>query len=78
MVGSENVANPTKVSLKQKRTSREIKGLFPLSKLKKVVQKWTYFSEDKSILSPGNEPSCKEAVPDKDFVCPGRIKSTRR
>lgn len=57
MVGSENVANPTKVSLKQKRTSREIKGLFPLSKLKKVVQKWTYFSEDKSIRSPGNEPS---------------------
>ena len=57
MVGSENVADPAKVSLEQKRTSGEIKGLFPLSKLKKEVQKWTYFSKDKSILSPGNEPS---------------------
>lgn len=57
MVGSENVADPAKVSLEQKRTSGEIKGLFPLSKLKKVVPKWIYFSEDKSILSPGNEPS---------------------
>ena len=77
-MGSENIADPAKVSLEQKRTSGEIKGLFPLSKLKKVAQKWTYFSEDKSILSLGNKPSLKEAVPDKDFVCPGRIKSMRR
>ena len=55
-MGSENVANPADLSLKQKRPSREIKGLFSLSMLKKVVQNWTYFSEDKSILSAAAYP----------------------
>lgn len=50
-VESENVTNQANLSLKQKRASREVTGLFSLRMLKKVIQKWTYFSEDNSVLS---------------------------
>lgn len=74
--GSDDVANPATWSSKRKWPSRELAGLLTSSVWKKDVQKWTYFSEDKGVLSVAACPHERKHFSTGTFVGHGQIKST--